>query len=157
MSEHTAGWSARAVVRLVDVCVCVVCLWKFVSTVFCSFLCNGLGAPIWRNSPQKSPLLLLCRSVVMWVVTGCCAELSWIDRMCVVQNWCDVSCDWVGAELSWVYRMCVVQNWCDVSCDWVLCRTVMSWQDARCAELVQCELWQCILCRSGELVPPAEG
>ena len=39
---------------------------------------------------------------VVWVVTGCCAELSWVDRMRVVQK------------------------------------------------LVQCELWQCILCRSGE-------
>ena len=126
----------------------------------------------------------------MWVVTGCCAELSWVDRMCVVQNWCDVSCDWVlcrtvmswqdvrcaelvwcelwlgvvqncheltgcalcrtgvmrvvtgcCAELSWVDRMCIVRNWCDASCDWVLCRTVMSWQDVHCAELVWCELW----------------
>ena len=33
------------------VCVCLyVCLWKFVLTVFCSLLCNGLCAPFWRNS-----------------------------------------------------------------------------------------------------------
>ena len=40
------------------VCVCV-CLRKFVLTVFCSSLCDGLCTPIWRNSTQKSILLLL--------------------------------------------------------------------------------------------------
>ena len=32
------------------VCVCV-CSWKFVLTIFWFFVCNGLCAPIWKNSP----------------------------------------------------------------------------------------------------------
>ena len=37
------------------VCVCVcarvcVCSWKFILTLFCSLLCDGLYASIWRNS-----------------------------------------------------------------------------------------------------------
>ena len=35
------------------------CLQRFVFIVFCSLLCNQLCAPIWRNSPEKSTLLLL--------------------------------------------------------------------------------------------------
>ena len=38
-------------------CVCV-CLQKFVLTVFCSLLYDGLCAPIWRNSTRKSASLL---------------------------------------------------------------------------------------------------
>ena len=46
------------------VCVCVcTCLQKFVLTVFCSLLCDGLCAPIWRNSTWKSTLLLFVMCV----------------------------------------------------------------------------------------------
>ena len=34
------------------VCVCVR-LWKFVLTVFCSLLCNGLCAPLGRNNNKR--------------------------------------------------------------------------------------------------------
>ena len=38
----------------VRVCVCVcVRLWKFVLTVFCSLLCNGLCAPLGRNKNKR--------------------------------------------------------------------------------------------------------
>ena len=38
-------------VKLPYVCVCVhACSQKFVLIVLCSLLCNGLCAPIWRNS-----------------------------------------------------------------------------------------------------------
>ena len=48
--------------------------------------------------------------------------MSWQDACCAELVWCEL---WLGVvqNLSWVDRMRVVQNWCDVSCDWVLCRT----------------------------------
>ena len=45
----------------VHACVhaCVSVHAQFVLNVFCSLLCNGLCAPVQKNSIQKSTLLLL--------------------------------------------------------------------------------------------------
>ena len=71
----SSSYTIDSVCACVCVCVCVcVCSWKFVLTVFCSWLC----APIWRNSTWKSALLLLLKSF-LW--TQCQMTHYWCNSI----------------------------------------------------------------------------
>ena len=132
--EHVCARVCACVCACVHACMCVhACSKKFVLTVFHPLLCNGLCAPIWRNSTQESKLLLYITIIIMraqaslyvdmyiCIYTSMCMLLLtqignaawWHER----RSWCGRV--WWGVR-SWctLWRWVHSTGWCTIPCWW---------------------------------------